>query len=90
MRTPADPPNELELRITRLEEALGFAQHENTQLSAEVLALGKRVLDLSRRLDAMDQRLREAAAAKSPEASDADPSSERPPHSAPPLRRESP
>lgn len=49
-------PDELAARITRLEEAAAFAQHESEQLSAEVAALGRRLLELSRRLDAMEQR----------------------------------
>lgn len=75
-------------RLQRLEEALGFAQHENEQLAAEVLSLGKRVLELSRRLEALEQHQRASeAAAKGPEEPDADPPNDPPPHSAPPMSR---
>lgn len=91
---PPDPDshNPLHTRVQRLEEALGFAQHETEQLAGEVRSLVKLVIDLTRRLEALDQRLHasEAAAARSPEGPDADPLNERPPHSAPPLRREGP
>lgn len=82
-------PDSLDQRIQRLEESLGFAQHEGEQLAAEVLALGKRVLELSRRVDALErqQRASEAAAAKSPEEQDAGPPNDPPPHSAPPMSR---
>ena len=83
MSSPADPPDSLAPRIMRLEEALGFAQHENSQLSTEVAALGKRVLELSRKLEALDQKLSESAAAKSAE----EPNNDPPPHSAPPMTR---
>lgn len=66
-------PDPCDLRIQRLEESLGFAQHDNEQLAAEVLALGKRVLELARRLEALEQRMREASAAKSPEEPDTEP-----------------
>ena len=65
-----NPADELAARITRLEEAAAFAQHESEQLSAEVAALGRRVLELSRRLDAMEQReaARRAGEEQPPEA----------------------
>lgn len=64
------PDHELTDRITRLEESAAFAQHELEQLSAEIAALGRGVLELSRRLDAMERReaARRAADEEPPEA----------------------
>jgi chromosome segregation ATPase len=44
-------------RLTRLEEAVGFAEHAGEQLSEEIRLLGGRLRDLTRRLDAMESRL---------------------------------
>ncbi|MBX3404638.1 MAG: SlyX family protein [Phycisphaeraceae bacterium] len=51
-----NPADELVARITRLEEAAAFAQHESEQLSSEIAALGKRLAELSRRIDTIEQR----------------------------------
>ena len=85
MSGESSPHEAHDRRIQRLEEALAFAQHENEQLSAEVATLGKRVLALSRKLDALDQKLREDAAKSAEE-----PNNDPPPHSAPPITRTSP
>jgi len=87
-----DSSDLLAQRLQRLEESLGFAQHENEQLAAEVLVLGRRLQELSRRVDALEQRQRasEAAAARSPEDPDAGPPNDPPPHSAGPMSRSAP
>ncbi len=50
-------------RVQRLEEALGFAQHEHEQLSAEVVSLGRRIRELSRRIESLENQSRERDAA---------------------------
>jgi len=55
--------DELVGRVQRLEEALGFAQHEHEQLSAEVASLGKRIMEMSRRLESLENQGRERDAA---------------------------
>lgn len=81
-------PDPRDHRLQRLEEAVGFAQHESEQLAAEVLKLGTRLLEMSRRLDALEQRerAREAASAN-PDDPDAGPPNDPPPHSAGPMGR---
>lgn len=49
--------DELAGRLTRLEEAVGFAEHAGEQLSEEIRLLGGRLLDLARRLDALEARV---------------------------------
>lgn len=54
--SPSPPPDNLADRLTRLEESLAFGQHDQEQLSAEIAALGRKLAELAKRLDAMEQR----------------------------------
>lgn len=58
MSGPNDPQlARMDERLTRLEEAVGFAEYTSEQLSGELRTLGGRITELSRRIDAMDARL---------------------------------
>lgn len=59
-------PDNLADRLTRLEESLAFGQHDQEQLSAEIAALGRKLAELTRRMDAMEQR----EAARQPDSED--------------------
>jgi len=73
----ADHPD-LAQRLIKVEEACAFTQHELEQVSAEVAALGRRLADALRRLEALERR----AAAQ--DEADLDASPARPPHAAGP------
>jgi uncharacterized coiled-coil protein SlyX len=80
MANPGTQPGpDLSARLTRVEEACGFAQHDVEQLSAEVAELGRRLAEALRRVESLERRL--AAGAES----DVDPTPARPPHSAGPA-----
>lgn len=56
---PSSGPSATELagRVQRLEEALGFAEHTNEQLSQEIRELGSRLRDTQKRLDLLERRV---------------------------------
>ena len=51
-----DPPDE---RLTRIEETLGFAQHDLDGLSTQVRSVYDALAALTRRMDALERRLGE-------------------------------
>ena len=44
-------------RLTRIEEALGFADRAAEELGAEVLRLNQRLADVLKRLEALERRV---------------------------------
>lgn len=71
----AAPDPEISSRLTRVEEACAFAQHDLDQLSSEVAEINRRLADLLRRVESLERRLAEAD-------NDIDPTPVPPPHSA--------
>lgn len=56
---PEDDPqhNRHEARLTRLEEAIGFTDHAQEQLAAEVRLLSNRLHEFGRRISEIESRL---------------------------------
>jgi YD repeat-containing protein len=52
-----DPTDE---RLTRIEETLGFAQHDLDELSTQVRSVYDALGSLTRKLDALERRLNES------------------------------
>lgn len=44
-------------RLQRVEEAVGFGERATEELAAEVLRLARRLLELSKRVDALERRM---------------------------------
>lgn len=63
-----DEPRPTEERLQHLEEAIGFAEHEQEQLGQQVLRLQQQVQTLTQRLVQLESTLERAA--KAPEAPD--------------------
>jgi len=76
-----------EERLQKIEESIGFAQHESGTLSAEVRALGQKLDSISRRLASIESAfgaLAERVAGADEAEPMPDPLTERPPHAAAP------
>lgn len=56
-----DEPRPMEERLQRLEEALGFAEHEQEQLGQQVLRLQQQVQSLTQRVVQFESSLERAA-----------------------------
>lgn len=60
-------------RLTRIEEGLGFCERTSEQLGEEIRALGKRVAEVARRVEAMERRLAGAIPPEPQQATDEEP-----------------
>lgn len=56
-QSPAGPPNPADPRLTRLEEHAAFTEHTVDQLSTEIAALNKRLLELTKKMATLEARL---------------------------------
>lgn len=55
-------PNNHELRLKRLEEAIGFTEHAGAQLGLQVAEMNKRLYDAINRLELLERRINSLAA----------------------------
>lgn len=56
----SDPsPTNHESRLTRIEESLGFAQHDLDELSSQVRSLHAALAAMSKRIDRLERRMTE-------------------------------
>ncbi len=74
-------------RVLRLEESAAYADHASEQITAEMLAIHRRLDALTRRIDTLERRLADAAAIDDQHAAAGSPTNEqlklnKPPHSA--------